>query len=58
MRERDHLEAERQHIREQPGLDDLRRIDAIILEMREALVEKARSGAEDLQIVGNGGVVE
>ena len=34
------------------------RIDALFTEMREALLEEAADGAEDLQIVGDACVVE
>ena len=43
------LEAERQHVGEQPGLDDLVRIDAGLLAMIEAAVEDAGDPAQGLQ---------
>src|SRR6185369_3722315 len=58
MRDRDDLEAERRHVRRQARLDELGRIDALVAEMRQALVEEAADGAENLQVVGDGGVVE
>ena len=39
-------------------LDEFGRIDALLAEMRQALLEEAADGAEDLQVVGDGCVVE
>ena len=40
------------------GLDDLGGIDALRSEMREALLKEAADGAENLEVVGDGCVVE
>jgi hypothetical protein len=38
-------------------LDDLGRINALFLEMREALLKKAADGAQNLEVVYDGRVV-
>src|SRR6476660_7056806 len=55
---RDNLETQRQHVRRKSRLDDFGGIDALLAEMREALVKEAADGAENLQVVGDGCVVE
>jgi len=44
LRDGNDLEAERQHVRRQPRLDDRFRIDVVLAEMREAAVEKTADG--------------
>jgi hypothetical protein len=58
MCDRDDLETERKHVGRHPRLDDFSRIDALLAEMREALLEETADGAENLQVVGDGCVVE
>jgi hypothetical protein len=58
MRDRDNLEAERQHIREKSGLDDLLRIDALLLAVAETAVEEAGDGTESLEVVRNARIVK
>src|ERR1700761_8914301 len=58
MRHRDDLEAQRQHVRSKPRLDHGGGIDALFLEMLEALVQVSADGAKDLEIVCYGGVVK
>ena len=54
MRQRDDLEAEGQHVGNEPGLDDLVGVDVLLLAMRKALGEKAVDRAERLQERSNG----
>src|SRR5215471_9854747 len=58
MCDRDDLETERQHVGYKARLDDLGRINALFLEMRKAFLEEAADGAENLQVVCDGCVVE
>ncbi len=58
MCDRDNLETQRQHVRRKSRLDDFGGIDALLAEMREALVKEAADGTENLQVVGDGCVVE
>ena len=54
----DDLETQRQHVRRQPRLDDGFRIDVLFAEMRQAALEEAADGAEDLKVIRHAGVVE
>src|SRR4051794_22121007 len=58
MRDRDDLKTQWRHVGCQARFDDRGRIDALVAEMREALVVEAADGAENLQVVGDGRVVE
>src|SRR5689334_149334 len=58
MRGRDDLKAPWQHIVGESGLDDGRGVDALLLELHERLGHQRLGRAEDLQVVGDGGVVE
>src|SRR5215472_19279002 len=58
MCDRDDLETERQHFGYKARLDDLGRINALFLEMRKAFLKEAADGAENLQVVCDGCVVE
>src|ERR1700759_3615152 len=58
MRDRDDLKAQRQHIRRKACLDHCGGIDALVLEMLQALVQVAADGAKDLQVVCYGRVVK
>ena len=58
VRRRQDLEAERQHVLEQPGLDDVVRIDVLFLEVREALAQEAFYATQCLQVVGHAQIVK
>jgi hypothetical protein len=47
MCDRDNLETERQHVGYKARLDDLGRINALFLEMREAFLEEAPDRTEE-----------
>jgi hypothetical protein len=57
MCDRDELETERVHVMRKARLDDLGQINALFLEMREALLKEAADGAENLKVVCDGRVV-
>ena len=57
MCDRDDLETERLHVMRKARLDDFGRINALFLEMREALLKEAADGAENLKVVCDGRVV-
>src|SRR5215469_13032961 len=58
MCDRDDLKTARQHVGYKARLDDLGRINALFPEMRKAFLEEAADGAENLQVVCDGCVVE
>ena len=58
MCDRDDLETERLHVMRKARLDDLGRINALLLKMREAFLKKAADGAKNLKVVCDGRVVE
>jgi hypothetical protein len=58
MRDRDDLEAEREHVSCKSRLDDFGRIDALLVEMRKALFEEAADSAENLEVICDSCVVE
>src|SRR5260370_36886901 len=58
MCDRNTLDTQRQHVRSKSRLDDFGGIDALLAEMREALVKETPDGAENLQAGGDGCVVQ